>query len=149
MAEFLEFTLDKFAFKVAADRFYNPEGVWAKADGGRVTVGVSDFFQQRNGDVAFAEVMEAGTVLSINDGFATIETIKVDVELPCPISGVIADVNEMLELEAEVINQDPYGAGWLAIITANDWPADQISLMAPEAYFEHMKIQAQEEAGNL
>jgi glycine cleavage system H protein len=149
MAEFLEFTLDKFTFKVATDRFYNPEGVWAKADGSRLTVGVSDFFQQHNGDVAFAEVWEVGTAVTTNDEFATIETIKVDVELPCPVSGTIAEVNEKLELEAEVINQDPYGEGWLAVIEAADWPADQANLMTPEAYFEHMKAQAQEEAAKL
>lgn len=149
MAEFLEFTLDKFTFKVATDRLYNPEGIWAKADGDRVTVGVSDFFQQHNGDVAFAEVQEVGTAVALNDPFATIETIKVDVELPCPGSGAIAAVNEKLELEAEIINQDPYGDGWLAVITADDWTADQANLMTPEAYFEHMKAQAQEEAANL
>ena len=146
MNEYLEYTLDKFTFKVAPDRFYNSEGVWAKADGDQVTVGVSDFFQQRNGDVAFAEVREVGTAVSLTDPFATIETIKVDVELPCPVRGKIITVNELLEMEAEVINQDPYGAGWLAIIEADDWAADQGNLMTPPAYFEHMKMQAQEEA---
>ena len=147
MAEFLEFTLDKFTFKVATDRFYNPEGVWAKAEDSRITVGVSDFFQQHNGDVAFAEVWEVNTAVYTHDEFATIETIKVDIELPCPVSGTIAAVNDKLELEAEVINQDPYGEGWLAVIEAPDWAADQAGLMTPEAYFEHMKAQAQEEAG--
>lgn len=149
MIDYLEYTLDKFTFKVAADRFYSPEGMWAKADGDQITVGVSDFFQQHNGDVAFAEVVEVGTAVSANDEFATIETIKVDVELPCPVSGTIIAVNEKLELEAEVINQDPYGAGWLAIIEAEGWTSDQGNLMTPETYFEHMKVQAQEEAGNL
>ncbi len=147
MAEFLEFTLDKFTFKVTTDRFYNPEGVWAKAEGNRVTVGVSDFFQQHNGDVAFAKVWAVGTAVSPNDEFVTIETIKVDIELHCPVSGTIATLNEKLELEAEVINQDPYGEGWLAVIEATDWAADQADLMTPEAYFEHMKAQAQKEAG--
>ena len=149
MTDYLDYTLDKFTFKVATDRFYNPEGIWSKADGGRVKVGVSDFFQQHNGDVAFAEVVEAGTAVFANDEFATIETIKVDIELPCPVSGTIAEVNEKLELEAEVINQDPYGEGWLAIIEAADWATDQAKLMTPEGYFEHMKTQAQGEAGNL
>lgn len=147
MNEYLEYTLDKFTFKVAPDRFYNSEGVWAKADGDKVTVGVSDFFQQRNGDVAFAEVREVGTAVSLTDPFATIETIKVDVELPCPVRGKIITVNELLEMEAEVINQDPYGTGWLAIIEADEWAADQANLMTPPAYFEHMKMQAQEETG--
>lgn len=147
MGKYLEYTLDKFTFKVATDRFYSPEGVWAKADGDNVMVGVSDFFQQHHGDVAFAEVKEAGTAVSANDEFATIETIKVDIALSCPVGGIIAEVNQKLELEAEVINHDPYGAGWLALIKAGDWSADRANLMMPEAYFEHMKAQAQKETG--
>lgn len=147
MTEYLEYTLDKFTFKVATDRAYTAEGVWAKAEGDEITVGVSDFFQQHNGDVAFAEVWEQGTVVATSDKFANIETIKVDVELSCPVNGKIIAVNDTLELEAEVINQDPYGTGWIAIIKADDWPIDQAKLMQPQAYFEHMKAQAQEEAG--
>jgi glycine cleavage system H protein len=149
MSQYLEYTLDKFTFKVATDRFYTAEGVWAKADGDQITVGVSDFFQQHNGDVAFAEVVEEGTAVSANDEFADIETIKVDIAISSPVSGTITAVNEALELEAEIINQDPYEAGWIAIISADDWPTDQANLMTPEAYFEHMKVQAQEEAANL
>jgi glycine cleavage system H protein len=148
MSEYLEYTLDKFTFKVATDRFYTPEGVWAMADGDQVTVGVSDFFQQRNGDVAFAEIVEVETAVSPNDPFANIETIKVDIELACPVSGTIVAVNEKLEMEAEVINQDPYGAGWLAVIEAAAWAVDQSNLLTPSAYLEHMKVQAQEEAEN-
>jgi glycine cleavage system H protein len=149
MSQYLEYTLDKFTFKVATDRFYTAEGVWAKADGDQITVGVSDFFQQHNGDVAFAEVVEEGTAVSANDELADIETIKVDIAISSPVSGTITAVNETLELEAEIINQDPYEAGWIAVITADDWPTDQANLMTPEAYFEHMKVQAQEEAENL
>jgi glycine cleavage system H protein len=149
MSQYLEYTLDKFTFKVATDRFYMVEGVWAKADGDQITVGVSDFFQKHNGDVAFAEVVEVGTAVSANDEFADIETIKVDIALSSPVSGTVTAVNETLEMEAEIINQDPYEAGWIAIITAADWPTDQANLMTPEAYFEHMKVQAQEEAANL
>jgi len=149
MSQYLEYTLDKFTFKVATDRFYSAEGVWAKADGDQVTVGVSDFFQQHNGDVAFAEVVEEGTAVLANDEFANIETIKVDIALSSPVGGTITAVNETLELEAEIINQDPYEAGWIAIITAADWTGDQANLMTPEAYFEHMMVQAQEEAANL
>jgi glycine cleavage system H protein len=146
MNEFLTYTLDKFTFKVATDRLYDEAGVWAKADGNRVTLGVSDFFQQHNGDVAFAEVAEVGTAVSPQTTFATIETIKVDIELASPVSGTILEINETLELEGEVINQDPYGAGWLAVVEAADWAADQANLLTPEAYFAQMKRQAQEEA---
>lgn len=148
MSEYLEYILDKFTFKVATDRFYSAEGTWAKANGNQITVGVSDFFQQHNGDVAFAEVRQVGTAVSTNDGLADIESIKVDIELVSPVNGTIVEVNEKLELEAEVINQDPYGDGWLAVIEASDWATDQANLMAPETYFEHMKALAQAEAGN-
>ena len=148
MSTFLKYTQDKFTFKVATDRLYNNIGVWAKADGRRVIVGVSDFFQQHHGDVAFAEVQEAGTAVAANQEFATIETIKVDIELPCPFSGKIVEVNAALELEAEIINQDPYNAGWLAIFEASNWHTDQANLMTPEAYYEYMKTQAQDEAGS-
>jgi glycine cleavage system H protein len=149
MSEYLAYTLDKFTFKVATDRYYSPEGVWTKEDGNQITIGITDFFQQHNGDIAFAEVVEAGTAVSAGDAFADIETIKVDIELLSPVSGTITAVNDRLELEAEIINQDPYGDGWLAVIETADWTADRANLMTPEAYFEHMKVQAQEEAENL
>lgn len=147
MTEDLQYTLDKFTFKVAGDRLYSRAGVWARVDGRRVTVGVSDYLQQRNGDVAFADVVEAGTTVAVGDELATLETIKVDMELPAPVSGLVVAVNEALELEAELVNQDPYGDGWLAIIEASNWPAEQAGLLAPEAYLEQMKREAQEEVG--
>ena len=147
MLDLLTFTQDKFTFTVATDRYYNAAGVWAKADGGHVTVGVSDFFQQHNGDVAFAEIVEAGTAVLANEEFANLETIKVDIDLPSPISGTIVAVNEALEMAAEVINHDPYGTGWLAQFDASDWAGDKKSLLTPEQYFEHMKAEAQAEAG--
>lgn len=145
MSQYLEYTLDKFTFKVATDRLYTPEGMWIKADSDAITVGVSDFFQQHHGDVAFAEVVEVGTAVSPDKEFVTIETIKVDIELPCPINGTVVEVNEKLELEAEVINQDPYDGGWIAIIKPDNWASEQGNLLSPEAYFEHMKNQAQKE----
>jgi glycine cleavage system H protein len=148
MPDFLEFTLDKFTFGVAADRLYSPEGVWASADGRRVTVGVSDFAQQHSGDVAFAEVFAVGRAVARGEPFATVETIKVTVDLPAPAAGMVVEANPALDFEAEVINQDPYGAGWLAIIEATDWESDRARLMSPEAYFEHMKAEAEAEVGN-
>jgi glycine cleavage system H lipoate-binding protein len=56
MPEYLETVVDKFIFRVAGDRLYNSEGVWAQAEGSRVRIGLSDFLQQRSGDVAFAEI---------------------------------------------------------------------------------------------
>jgi glycine cleavage system H protein len=145
MPEFLETTVDKFIFRIATDRFYNAEGVWAKAEGDQVRIGLSDFLQQRSGDVAFAEVKAQGTNLSPGEEVANIETIKVDIALPSPVSGTIVAVNPAMEEGPEAINQDPYGEGWLALIQASDWEAERSKLLDPEAYLAHIKQEAEEE----
>jgi glycine cleavage system H protein len=146
MPDYLETTVDKFIFTVATDRLYSAEGIWALADGNRVRVGMTDFLQQLNGDVAFAEVQPEGTAVATGDEVAAIETIKANVEVPSPVGGAIVEVNPALELSPEVINQDPYGEGWLVVIEASDWPTDRDALLGPQAYFELMKGQAEEEA---
>jgi glycine cleavage system H protein len=146
MPNFLETTVDKFIFRVATDRLYSAEGVWAMPDGDRIRIGVTDFLQQRSGDVAFAEVRATGRAVATGDEVATIETIKANVEVISPVGGAIADVNPALAMAPEVINQDPYGEGWLAVIEASDWPTDRDALLDSQAYFELMKGQAEEEA---
>lgn len=150
MTEFLETTVDKFTFKVATDRLYSDEGIWVLQEGGtRVRIGLSDFLQQRSGDVAFAEIKPEGSTLTAGDELATIETIKVNIELDSPLSGEVVEVNPLMELEPEHINQDPYDAGWLAVIEAADWEMESLKLHHPRAYFDLMKNQAEEEAGNI
>ncbi len=149
MPEFLETTVDKFTFKVATDRFYTREGVWALVAGNRVRVGLSDFSQQRSGDIAFAEVKPVGTAVAVGDEVAAIETIKVNVILGSPVNGKVIEINPDMELKPEAINQDPYGAGWLVVIEAVDWEADRAQLLDPQAYFVVMKAEAEEEAKKL
>jgi glycine cleavage system H protein len=149
MPEFLETTVDKFTFKVAADRFYTREGVWALVEGNRVRIGLSDFLQQRSGDIAFAEVKPVGTVVAVGNEAAAIETIKVNVILGSPVDGKVIEVNPEMETAPEAINQDPYGAGWLAAIEAADWNTDRARLLDPQAYFAMMKAEAEEEAKKL
>ncbi len=149
MPEYLETTVDKFTFKVATDRYYHAEGLWAQAEGNRVRIGLSDFLQQRSGDVAFAEVKPAGTGLAAGDEVAVIETIKVNISLTSPASGRVLEVNPAMETTPEAINQDPYGEGWLAVIEAADWQADCARLLDAQAYFTLMKGQAEEEAKKL
>jgi glycine cleavage system H protein len=145
MTDFLETTVDKFTFQVATDRFFNAEGVWAKEANGRVRIGLSDFVQQRSGDVAFAEVKPVGTTLAAGDDVANIETIKVNITYTCPVSGRIVEVNPAMSDAPESINQDPYGAGWLAVMEIADWEVQRARLLDPQAYFKIMKGQAEEE----
>jgi glycine cleavage system H protein len=149
MSEYLETTVDKFTFKVATDRFYNDEGVWAKPDGKNIRIGLSDYLQQRSGDVAFAEVKPAGTDLAFGDEVAVIETIKVNISLSSPVTGRIVEVNPMMETAPEAINQDPYGAGWLALIEAPNWEANRSSLLDPQVYFTRIKAEAEDETKKI
>jgi glycine cleavage system H protein len=145
MPKYLEITLDKFTFKVADDRFYTPAGLWALPEGKQIRIGLTDFQQQRSGDVAFAEIKPVGTQLAFDDEVAVIETIKVNISLGSPVSGKVVEVNPAMSDTPEVINQDPYEAGWMAIIGADNWEADKERLMDPQTYFNHMKSLAEQE----
>lgn len=147
MPEYLQVTIDKFTFRVDPDCLYHPEGVWARVVGERVRVGLSDYRQQHSGDVAFVEVQPVGSALAFGDEFASIETIKVDVSVPSPAGGQIVSVNPQLEGAPEVINQDPYGEGWLGEIEPANWETERAKLLSAEAYFEKMKQEAEEEVG--
>ena len=146
--EFLETTVDKFTFRVPTDRVFSPEGIWfrpeAGQDSGRWRIGLTDFLQQHSGDLTFALLRPEGTRLAVGDEIGVIETVKVNLSLISPVAGTIVEINPDLEMTPEVINQDPYEKGWLAVIEVSD---DDLAarLMTPAVYFEHMKSQAEAE----
>jgi glycine cleavage system H protein len=148
-AEYLQTTVDKFVFKVKKGCWYSEAGIWVQVEDGLARVGVSDYVHQSSGDVAFAEIEPAGTQLAQGDYLGMIETIKVAIELLSPVSGTVQEVNEELEVSPELINQDPYGQGWLALIALADWEADRASLLSAETYLEVMHGQAEEAAKKL
>ena len=96
-----------------------------------------------------AQVRATGTAVGFGDEVAVIETIKVNISLVSPLAGVAADTNPAMSTAPEAINQDPYGAGWLADLEATDWEAHRLRLLNAEAYFRLMKGQAEEEAKKL
>jgi len=151
MPQYLEMTADKFTFRVATDRLYTKEGVWVlpEADGKRVRVGLADYLQQHNGDVAFANVKPAGTRLAAGDQFAEIETIKAMVHLHAPVGGTIVEVNGALNMSPENINQAAYEGGWLAVIEPAAWGEDRSKLLGPAAYFAVMQKQVEEDLKGL
>lgn len=147
MLEFLETSVDKFTFRIASDRLYSKEGVWAKEEENLVLIGLSDFVQQRSGDVAFAEVKPAGTKVAFEDEIAVIETIKVNISLGSPLGGKVLESNPAMETAPEAINLDPYGDGWLALVKPDDWDSDKTRLLSAQAYFERIKLEAEQEVG--
>jgi glycine cleavage system H protein len=145
MADFLEVTIDKFTFRVDPCCLYSSEGVWSRIENGRVRLGLSDYVQQRSGDIAFIDVKPAGTVLARGDEFASIETVKANVMLASPVSGKIILVNPALEIKPELINQAPFGDGWVCEVEADNLAADRQVMQDADAYFKKMKSEAEEE----
>ncbi len=147
MPKYLEIKADKFTFRVATDRLYTPQGVWVlpEQDETRLRLGLADYLQQHNGDVAFANLKAAGTALKAGDNFAEIETIKAMVDVHAPVSGKITEVNGVLNLSPEIINQDPYDQGWLAVMEPSAWQAERTTLVGPAAYFALMQTQVEKD----
>jgi glycine cleavage system H protein len=147
--DYIETTVDKFVFKIATDRHYSSEGVWAlwveSQGNGWVRIGLTDYLQQLNGDVAFAHVEPVGTKLAAGDEFAQLETIKANLSLFSPVGGTVVEVNPDLDRSPEIINQDPYGKGWLAVIEGADWAREHTKLLDSHAYLSAMKLQAEKE----
>src|SRR5512140_771111 len=92
----LEVTVDKFTFRIPETLLFSDAGIWVSVEGSRARLGLSDFAQQVNGDIAFANTEPLGTVLEEGDEFGSIETVKVNVGLPSPVAGRIAEVNLLL-----------------------------------------------------
>lgn len=141
----LELAVDKFRFRFPADLFYSESGVWVRFEGRRARVGISDFIQQRNGDVAFAEPKEPGIRVPAGDEVAIVETIKVNLSIPSPITGQVVEINHELLTSPELINQDPYGKGWLAILEVEDDAAARRGLKTASEYLAIAKAQAEAE----
>jgi glycine cleavage system H protein len=149
MPEYLEATFDKFTFRVATDRLYSAQGLWVlplpSERAGRVRVGLSDYLQQRSGDVAFVHVKPAGTSIAPGGELAEMETIKAILSLTSPVGGTVVESNPVLDPTPELVNQDPYDRGWLADLDAANWEAERSRLLEPQAYLASMRSQVEQE----
>jgi glycine cleavage system H protein len=141
----LELAVDKFLFRFPSDLRFSEAGIWARFEGRRARIGLSDFTQQRNGDVAFAEPKEVGTGVGAGDEVAIVETIKVNLSIPSPVGGKVVEVNNDLLTSPELVNQDPYGRGWLAVLEVEDEEAARGALKTAADYLALAKIQAEAE----
>jgi glycine cleavage system H protein len=141
----IELTVDKFIFQFPKNLQYSEAGLWVRQEGGLLRMGMSDFAQQRNGDIAFASLAPIGTVLDIDDEIASIETVKVNISFPSPIKGTIVEINTNLQEFPELINQEPYGKGWMVVVQPENLERDLGALMTAEAYSGLARQQAEAE----
>lgn len=146
---FKEYTYDKFIFKVKNEIYYHKDGCWVEKTGNIATVGVTDFFQTLNGDVASVSLFAVGIKIKQGDPLGDIETMKVSFELTSPVSGEIIELNKNLDSSPELINLDPYNKGWLLRVNLKDFEKDKANLMDSKSYFDFMKIKVDEEGEKL
>jgi len=115
--------------------YYTEEHEWLRVENGTATVGITDFAQSELGDIVFVEIEPEGTELGQDGIFGTVEAVKTVSELYMPVSGTITAVNEELELSPEIVNDDPYGDGWMVEIEIEE-PDEVEALMEADAYAE-------------
>ena len=110
---------------------YTKDHEWARIEGANITVGVTDHAQRELGDIVFVELPKVGTRIIAGDTFGTIEAVKTVAELYAPVTGEVTEVNAALSSDAGIINQEPYGNGWIIKVKADSLPAD---LMDADGY---------------
>ncbi len=142
--DYLEAAVDKFVFRIAADCRYSNADVWAKREANRIRVGLTDYLQQKSGDVAFVNLKPGATVVAAGDELAALETIKVDLVIPSPLAGRVVVVNQALAERPELVNADPYVDGWLVEIEPDAW-ADFEALPDAQSYLPEMQARAEME----
>jgi len=114
---------------------YTREHEWLRleADGKEATVGITDFAQRELGDIVYVELQPVGTELAKDEVFGTVEAVKTVSELFMPVSGTIIAVNKALQDHPELVNQSPYGDGWMIRIALKD-PSEVETLLTAEEY---------------
>lgn len=145
---YLEYNYDKFIFKVKENLYYHEEGYWVEIEKDIGKVGITDFLQTLNGDIASVELFGKGRVKQ-GEVMGDIETMKVSLELYCPVSGEIIEKNKELVTKPELVNLDPYGEGWLLKIKLKNFEVDRLKLISSVEYLEFMKKRVKEESGRL
>lgn len=126
-------------YNMPDELYYHEEHSWARVDGNRVTVGMTDFFQQEAGDIVFVDLPEEEDEVSQGEVCGKIQSRKWIGKLVAPVSGEIAEVNEDLEEDTSLINSDPYGKGWILVIEAEDPDSELKNLMQGDAVAEFLE----------
>ena len=109
---------------VPADLRYTKDHEWAKAEGGRYRIGITAYAQEQLGDVVFVELPKVGAKVSAKQSFGVVESVKAVSDLFAPLSGEIVEVNAELSSAPQIVNQDPYGNGWMLLVApskASEW----------------------------
>ena len=119
--------------KVPDDLHYTKDHEWVKIEGKKATVGITDHAQHELTDIVFVELPKVGKVLKAHEILVVVESVKSASEIYSPISGRVIEANKTLEDTPEIVNKDPYGKGWIAVIEISD-PGEAKGLISAASY---------------
>jgi glycine cleavage system H protein len=103
-------------YDVPEDLYYTKDWAWFKVEGDKIRVGITDYAQKQLREVVYAELPDSGTTLEQGEPYGTVESVKAVSDLIAPVSGTVEDINEEVQSSPEILNEDPYGKGWLLVI---------------------------------
>ncbi|MCX7643134.1 MAG: glycine cleavage system protein GcvH [Armatimonadetes bacterium] len=113
--------------------FYSPTHEWVRLEGNRAVIGLTDYAQSELGDVTYLELPKVGDSIEAGQPFGIVESVKADEELFAPVSGTVVAVNQSAIDHPEIVNNDPYGEGWLVVVEISN-PDELKTLMSAEQY---------------
>jgi glycine cleavage system H protein len=121
---------------------YHKEHTWVKLSGKQATVGITDYAQESLGDIVYVELPETDASVELNTGLSEIESTKATASIISPVSGTVVKVNEELSDSPEIINEDPYEKGWIAVIEIeNESELDDLMDASDyDKYIEEVKL---------
>lgn len=117
---------------------YHREHAWVRVEGKRATVGITDFAQQQLGDIVYVDLPETETEVDADSELLEIESTKATSPVISPVSGTVVEVNDDLADSPEIINEDPYGNGWLVVLELSD-PTEVNDLLAKDDYEKFLR----------
>jgi len=126
-------------YEVREGLYYSKEWTWVKIENGKVRIGITDYAQRQLREIVFAELPSVGDEIVKGEPFGTVESVKSVSDLVAPISGKIEEVNEEAANNPQIINEDPYGEGWLIVVSPDNLDEDLKTLMSFEESVEWHK----------
>jgi glycine cleavage system H protein len=115
--------------EVSEGLYYTKDFEWVKVEGDKVRVGITDYAQKQLREIVYAELPSQGTTTKQNEPYGTVESVKAVSDLVAPISGTIEEVNAEVQSKPELLNEDPFGKGWLLILKPSNLQAELGNIM--------------------
>ncbi|MFB0567004.1 MAG: glycine cleavage system protein GcvH [Candidatus Bathyarchaeia archaeon] len=126
-------------YEIVEGLYYSKEFFWVRIENGKAKMGITDYAQKQLREIVFAELPGTGETIKQNDPFGSVESVKAVSDLIAPLSGTIEQVNEEVTSKPELLNEDPYGKGWLLVVAPRNLDAELKTLMDFNASVEWHK----------